>query len=192
MYLDTDVEILKPIDNLLDNVMFIGFETKDAVNFGLGFGAEKAHPYLKEIMEEYDRIEFPDDDADLRDIACPIIQTAVLKRHGLETNGKSQRLELCNVYGIQYFSPKSFQTGAIHVTPKTYSIHHFNMSWLTEEEKALRNKEWELQKKFGKHKLLTKLMIFPDKIVFRYRQKGFKGVLNHIKLILHNTFSKKK
>jgi len=98
VYLDTDVEIVKPIDELLSVQMFAGFEDIRVVNFGLGFGAEKEHPYLKEMMKAYDHLVFPDNDAELGKIACPIIQTDVLKRHGLVQNGKNQKIEKCAIY----------------------------------------------------------------------------------------------
>lgn len=190
MYLDTDVEIVKPIDELLSVQMFAGFEDIRVVNFGLGFGAEKEHPYLKEMMKAYDHLVFPDNDAELGKIACPIIQTDVLKRHGLVQNGKNQKIEKCAIYGTEYFSPKSFQTGVITLTDKTYSIHHFNMSWLSEEEKKMRNKEWELVNKYKKCKLIARILIFPYKLVFRYKKNGMKGVLSHLKLIFRNIIYK--
>ena len=44
IYFDTDVELLKPLDNLLELEMFCGFESTKYVNFGIGFGAEKENP----------------------------------------------------------------------------------------------------------------------------------------------------
>ena len=40
IYFDTDVEVIKSIDNLLDNKAFFGFETDKYINTGQGFGAE--------------------------------------------------------------------------------------------------------------------------------------------------------
>ncbi len=41
IYMDTDVEILKPLDNLLSLHGFMGFEEGNYINGGIGFGAEK-------------------------------------------------------------------------------------------------------------------------------------------------------
>ena len=190
VYLDTDVEIIKPIDDLLSVQMYAGFEDVRCVNLGLGFGAEKKHPYIKEMMEAYDTLSFPDNDADLMKIACPIIQTDVLKNHGLVPNGESQKIMDCSVYSIDYFSPKSFETGIITLTANTYSIHHFNMSWFSKDEQWLRNKEWVLIDKYKKCKLIARILIFPDKLRFRYKQNGIKGVFKHLKFILHNVIHK--
>lgn len=40
IYFDVDVEVVRSIDELLENQAFFGFETKDYINTGLGFGAE--------------------------------------------------------------------------------------------------------------------------------------------------------
>lgn len=189
IYLDTDVEIIRPIDKLLSCDMFAGFEDEKAVNYGLGFGAEKHHPYLQETMQIYDEITFPEQDKELKHIACPKIQTDVLKRHGLVPNGKSQRLEKCHVFSTQYFSPKSFQTGEIHVTPNTYSIHHFNMSWFTPEQVALRKKEWALCEKY-KYRFIARILIYPDKLKFQYHQGGIKGLTKYFQMVGSNLIGK--
>ena len=58
IYLDTDVEIIKNFDDLLYTKGFAGFESNDYVAFGLGFGAMKNLPIIKELRDMYDDIEF--------------------------------------------------------------------------------------------------------------------------------------
>ena len=50
IYLDTDVEVIKPLDDLLHNSAYMGLETTDKVNTGLGFGAERNHWFIGENM----------------------------------------------------------------------------------------------------------------------------------------------
>lgn len=193
VYLDTDVEIIKPFDDLLDCEMFVGFQNTTEVAFGLGFGAQKEHPYLKEIMQEYDTIQFPTNEIDLSKISCPIIQSKVLMRHGLIQNGLNQDLDKCKVFSEEYFSPKSFITGEVNVTPNTYSIHHFNMSWFSSDAVELREKEWELRKQ-NKSTFYINLILFlkrvkkfPKKIKKRFNQGGIKGIVDYLKQLVHNT-----
>ena len=54
VYLDTDVEIVKNLDPLLENEAYMGFEDEKYVNTGSGFGAEKGHSFLLENMKAYD------------------------------------------------------------------------------------------------------------------------------------------
>ena len=50
IYLDTDVEIIKPLDSLLKEQGFAGMEQPGIVALGLGFGAEPKLPLIKELM----------------------------------------------------------------------------------------------------------------------------------------------
>ena len=58
IYLDTDVELLKSLDPLLDNPCFLGFEDKNHINPGLGFGAERGNPVIKALCDMYKQIDF--------------------------------------------------------------------------------------------------------------------------------------
>ena len=58
IYMDTDVELKKNPDALLEYSAYFGFEDGQYVNTGLGFGAIPGHPFLKEIMADYEGIPF--------------------------------------------------------------------------------------------------------------------------------------
>ena len=58
VYLDTDVELVKSLDELLDNKCFLGAETTGQVNTGLGFGAEKNNVVVKLLLNEYNNRHF--------------------------------------------------------------------------------------------------------------------------------------
>ncbi len=53
IYFDTDVELLKSPDELLSYEAFYGFEDDKYIATGLGFGAEKNHPTICAMIEEY-------------------------------------------------------------------------------------------------------------------------------------------
>lgn len=140
VYLDTDVELVKNIDELLKNDAFCGFESHDYVAFGLGFGAKKSNALLQEIKEYYDNTEFVRDDGTLNQINCPVIQTEVLKRHGLKCNGEYQTVGGMTVYPSKVLcgmSPHSFRIECD--STYTYAIHHFAASWMEEQDKTRRN-----------------------------------------------------
>ena len=89
IYLDTDVEVLKPLDDLCHHEMFVGFESNRQVAFGLGFGAVKGHPVLRQLLERYAQEAFLETDC-TEMVACPVYQTECLQQHGLKADGTFQ------------------------------------------------------------------------------------------------------
>lgn len=176
IYFDTDVEAVKDFSPLLDCGLFAGFEktggqdvknTDNSVAFGLGFGAVKGHPVLKELLDYYEKLSFYNADGSLNLVACPKYQTEVLKRFGLSDEERTfQKFGDIVIYPEEYFSPKSFVTGEIEVTENTYSIHHFAMTWLDEKAVKFRQKEWELSQKYGykKAKRIVRFLSLPYRI----------------------------
>ena len=149
VYLDTDVELVASLDDYLQYDLFAGFESEKFVAFGLGFGAVKGHKILKEIMDYYDSLDFPDTDFGLTFISCPRIQTEVLQRHGLLCNNQNQVVDGCYIFSTEYFCPLSTQTGKCTITKKTVSIHHYDMSWCSDSAKRNRNTKWKMIARFG-------------------------------------------
>ena len=127
LYFDTDVELIRPIDDLLENKSFFGFETVDHVNTGLGFGAEKNSEMVKLMEEEYKDLL----DKEGSFVGCPILNTNALVKAGLVLNGKEQDLDGNKVYPIEYFNPYDDPTGKLNITKNTYSIHWFAKSWMS-------------------------------------------------------------
>ena len=71
IYLDTDVEVIKPLDDLLNHKFFIGRQQGFQVNTGSGFGAEKGHPVLKRMIDDYEDIPFIDENGEMDLLTCP-------------------------------------------------------------------------------------------------------------------------
>jgi hypothetical protein len=155
IYLDLDVEVLKSLDPLLKHHAYFGFEDGIHINTGQGFGAEKGNEVVKRMLQEYDNIVFKNEDKyDLT--PCPIRNTNALKDLGLVQNDKKQTVNGAEIYPTEYFCPKSFETGKITLTKKTFTIHHFNCSWHSEKEKKQIAKRKKLIKKYGEEKGLQK------------------------------------
>ena len=149
IYLDTDVQILKSFDSLLDNKAFAGFEygtadKKDGyfVNFGQGFGAEPGNKIILNHMNMYNDLQYRLQNGEYNRVASPNYTTDILVKHGLERKqNKIQKLDGMTIYPTEYFCPKNFSTGVVKKTQNTYSIHHFDGSWYSEEEQRQRE-EW--------------------------------------------------
>lgn len=126
IYFDTDVEVVRNFDDLLDNSAFFGFETSKYVNTGLGFGAEKENEIVKQMISEYDYLL----DGKNGMIGCPTLNTEALLKFGLIQSGEKQRIGKAVVYPTDFFNPRDSATGELKRTENTYSIHWYSMSWL--------------------------------------------------------------
>lgn len=129
IYLDTDVELIKPVDDLVKLGGFMGFDEKGIVATGLGFGAEKGNKIVSEFLKDYDDIPFilPDGSFDLT--PCPDRNTEALKRLGMDTQNKNQTFMDVTFLPDEYLCPMDYYTGKKTITDKTYSIHHYSASW---------------------------------------------------------------
>lgn len=135
VYLDTDVELVNNIDDLLYQEGFMGFEGESYVALGLGFGAKKHHMFIKNLMEDYEDRSFILENGQMNMVASPILQTEVMKRYGLITNGEYQICMGMSVYPEKVLTGKSPVTRRIACKPYTKAIHHYAGSWLTDEQK---------------------------------------------------------
>lgn len=131
IYFDTDVEVLRSFDDLLNNKAFVGFETDEYVNTGVGFGAEKNNPVIEQMLREYDKLS----DGKSGTIGCPILNTEALKKLGLKLNGQTQSLKDVTVYSAEYFNPYDAPTGRLSKSENTYSIHWYAASWLSKRKR---------------------------------------------------------
>jgi hypothetical protein len=145
IYLDCDVELLKSLDDLLYNSAFIGFEGISAINLGSGFGAVEKFPLIREMLEEYDDVPFVNNERKFdTTIISPAIQTKTIIRHNLKLNGCFQTIEELAVYPAIFFSPKRWDTGLCRITTETFSIHHYDASWVGKDYYDDRKKKYDL------------------------------------------------
>jgi len=134
IYLDTDVEMLKTFDPLLQYEAFLGFECDERVNDGQGMGAVPHFEPVKELRDMYQSLSFYNEDGSLNLKECPQYRTEYLMKRGLKTNGERQQVCGIEIFPARFFCPKNFMTGKIHVTEETYSIHHFKGAWHSAKE----------------------------------------------------------
>lgn len=140
IYLDTDVEILKDLQPVLDQGGFIGFEHFNTVNSGLGFAAPKHSVAVKAMLDAYKGIHFiSDGEFDLT--PCPFRNTKSLVLLGLITNNTKQMVGDIIVYPIEYFCPKDCDSGIIKLTDNSYTIHHYGYSWADEKSKMIQKRK---------------------------------------------------
>lgn len=130
VYLDTDVELLKPLDPFLDHVAFGGYERGTDLTTGL-IGAEKGSAWVKEFLDLYQGLPFVRADGSL-DLTTNVrrITDHMASVHGFRQDDTFQDFEgLLTVYPGRYFSPLDPLTRKVKKTPETVAIHHYIASW---------------------------------------------------------------
>ncbi|MCD8356573.1 MAG: glycosyl transferase [Clostridia bacterium] len=141
IYLDTDVELVKQLDELLRNKAYFGFEGTEFINTGLGFGAEKGNVIIYEMMQDYMEIAFLLKNGEYDVTPCPQRNTTVFLRHGLKQNGTNQRLdEDTLILSAEYLCPLDNATRILRKTSNTVSIHHFDASWQSADQRKKHDK----------------------------------------------------
>ncbi len=149
-YLDTDVELIKPLDELRKYDAFMGMESgKTNVNTGLGFGAIPNHPVIIENMNMYKNRSFIDHKSGKIDLTtCVTITKQALAQMlpSFEVTSEPVTLSMpktslkFTILPIEYLCPYNMATGKTHITDKTISIHHYDATWKSKKDKFLRLK----------------------------------------------------
>lgn len=138
LYFDTDVELLKSPDELLQYGAFYGFENNSNIATGLGFGAQANHPTILAMRGKYEEVE-PDVDGNYPLIVCPALNTAALIPFGLRLDGSRQNIAGAEILPVEYLNPYDDPTGSLTKTKNTISIHWYSKSWMS-KGKILRSK----------------------------------------------------
>lgn len=130
IYFDTDVELLKRPDALLQSEAFYGFENDASIATGLGFGAEAGHPTILAMKAKYDEIK-PDADGAYPMIVCPALNTQALLPFGLVLDGSRQSIAGAEILPADWLNPYEDPTGRLNKTANTVSVHWYSKSWMS-------------------------------------------------------------
>ena len=149
-YFDTDVELLKPLDEFLNYTGVMGFEDGYHVNGGHGFGAEPGNKLIKDLRDFYNDRSFIADNGEPDLTPSPIYITQVLLSKGLVQNNMEQIVDGVTVFPKEYFCPKDVDTFNVEITEKTISIHHFNSTWHTPKMQKQKKRTILIRRIFGR------------------------------------------
>lgn len=129
--MDTDVEVVKNLDPLLNTSGFLGFEGTQWIATNL-VGFEAGHEILKKFLRAYDHRSFVNSDGSLDQTTNVEELTKLLvEQYHLILNGEEQILaDGIVVYPTDYFSPYDYIQGKLDKTSNTYTIHWFSQSWI--------------------------------------------------------------
>ena len=122
IYMDTDVEVYKPLDKFLDNEGFIGFEDTNYLSTAV-IGAEESNPVIEYLLDFYSCIDFKEypvwTDYIKYQETSPCIVSNLMQLLGLQRNNTEQEIKHFKIYPNNYF----------HTKDEGYTYHSFNGSW---------------------------------------------------------------
>ena len=153
IYMETDVEVIKPLDPFLQHRAFSGFEDETQVPTGI-MACEKGFPLFLDLMHHYDTAIFPSSESQMQAETNVVIITNTLSKKGLCRNNTYQEIEGFALYPKDYFCPKSYVDGKIYLTDNTATIHHFSASWKGKKEAKIITDRWAYFEKLRASKFL--------------------------------------
>lgn len=130
IYLDTDVELLKNLDDLLNADCYLAVQQDGkTIATGLGFGAKKNSEVVKLMLEEYKNLKFEVEK--MNEIACPLLNTKALTKIGYKYSEEIEKINEYNtlIYPPKYFDPIAPGNSENLLNKDSYSIHHYSATW---------------------------------------------------------------
>ena len=128
IYLDTDVELIKPLDDLIKDAGFMGFDDAGKIATGLGFACEKGNELVGAFLADYDNISFKTKDGSYDLMPCPDRNTQTAIALGMDISNDQSFMGI-RLLPDDYLCPIKYYSGKKLITKNTYSIHHFCASW---------------------------------------------------------------
>lgn len=148
LYFDTDVELIRPIDDIIERGNFMGFETDpvvgdaasiadNGVNPGLGLGVAPGLGLVKRLLDEYEHLDFHAENKGNDYVTIVQYTTRMLVADGLKAVPGIQFVDDVYIYPKEYFNPLE-HINQLKITPNTRSIHHYDGTWQGWQYKLIR------------------------------------------------------
>ncbi len=142
LYFDTDVEVIRPMDDIVARGAFMGCENEAksdtsvlAVAPGLGLGCNPGLGLYAEILELYAGLHLKCIGGRLNLKTVVAYTTELLVEKGLKNVNEIQCVADVWIYPKEYFCPVDYQTDVLEITENTRSIHHYAASWYGKRQK---------------------------------------------------------
>lgn len=128
--MDTDVELIKPLDSFLKYDSFFGLEEAGSVATGLGFGSIKNSEIVDRLKRQYNGEKFLENNkTNLK--TCIEYSAPIFENLGMTKKNETQFFNKSRIaiFATDYFCPQSLESGKTTITSNTVSIHHYDSSW---------------------------------------------------------------
>lgn len=141
IYLDTDVELLKPLAPFLKYDGFAGWEAQYWFTTAI-FGAVKGSPWIEKILKRFELVEYEEKivtNTFLKTVHAPSIYAEDI--YGVRLDGKTREYAggKFATFAPEYFSPRHYATGKVTLTDETVALHHYASTWHSKQEKTKNN-----------------------------------------------------
>lgn len=143
IYLDTDVEVCKDLDPLIESgLLTFGFEEFNYIATSTII-APKSSFFIKAFMQSYHNRSFLNDDYSYDQTTNVQVLTEKLVELGLQRDGSKQELnfngETIKILNQILLSPFDYSNYIDKSDYSTYTIHHYGQSWAN--SKGIRNRK---------------------------------------------------
>ena len=138
VYFDTDVEVIKPMDDIIGRGAFMGLEIagpKGKIAPGLGLAVESGDPVYEEIIKGFTCLDYHLPDGSRNPYTMIPMVTDMMRARGLTGTEEIQNVDGIYIYAPDYFNPLDDATGRLKKTENTRTIHWFMKSWMPTENK---------------------------------------------------------
>ncbi|WEK37595.1 MAG: glycosyltransferase [Candidatus Pseudobacter hemicellulosilyticus] len=147
IYMDTDMQVIKPLHPLLQHACFLGFEKdEDGIVNNAIMGSIAGHSFIRQCLKTFENTFSGEEQANE---SAPLLVTRILKeQYSLQTGG-TQQLQDVFLFGQEYFYPvhwnETFKLSdySRHITDNTYTVHLWNKSWLTHDMLNKSISDWQ-------------------------------------------------
>lgn len=135
VYFDTDVEVIRPMNDIIAKGPFMGWEKPGSTGVysiapGLGLAANKEQPLYQEILDGFEDLTFYNEKGEINKYTMIPFITDLLTQKGLKKDGSLQVIDDVILYPSEYLCPMEYFTGKVTITDNTYAIHWYTMTWL--------------------------------------------------------------
>lgn len=135
IYFDTDVEVLKRIDDEILKRGYFAKEKDNQIATGLGFCVPPKNTLIKYMMDDYENLNFINEDGTMDMTACPSRNSKSLEKKGYIINKNTTEICGIGIYDKEYFCGFDINTQHYIISDKTFTVHHYNASWLPRNKK---------------------------------------------------------
>jgi len=134
IYLDTDMYIVKPFNDLLKEDAFFGWETANMISIGCcAIGSHPCNTFIGDIINTYKSLKFYTEH--IEQIVVPQIVTPIYLKH---------KYYNCRLLSYDFFYPfpyeikENVRNFKQYITPNTIAVHLWNYSWESKRDKVKR------------------------------------------------------
>lgn len=183
IYFDTDVELIKSIDDVVMKGPFTGKEdiAGERVAPGLALAAYPHFPLFEEILDFYQKEHFKLETGN-NTYTIVMYFTDLLKKYCYVPSNNIDFIQGMYIYPKKYFCPMDYYTGELTIESETKSIHHYTESWKNTREKMWHKMEVKLYKGIGEKKAQQFLNLKSVRLIYHIVCEGVVTTMKKLRM----------